>query len=313
MCKNIKVVNNEPVIEDILREINRSCWTIGYTGCSPERLSCTCRTCISSIRPPCAPIGPVQGRARARVQATTTACRGRAGARPEVKHPGTPILYDLSKPIMEGGLPFRANSDVEHEGRRSLLADQRHVSAPDGAIRHRLSGVRPRVPERARRWVVELTPHDTGPGRGQELEDRPVGRHHPGRDGPSRRRDRTAMPGAPSCGTSPIRCRCTANRCCRRGATWWRAIRPTTTRPLLAPPDLVQVGAGGRLSPRNYPLIMTSGRLVEFEGGGDETRSNPWLAELQQNMFVEINPHDAARPAPSPASTSTSKPRPARA
>ncbi|MEY8837611.1 molybdopterin dinucleotide binding domain-containing protein, partial [Cribrihabitans sp. XS_ASV171] len=32
---------------------------------------------------------------------------------------------------------------------------------------------------------------------------------------------------------------------------------------------------------------------VEYEGGGDETRSNPWLAELQQDMFVEINPRDA--------------------
>ena len=42
-----------------------------------------------------------------------------------------------------------------------------------------------------------------------------------------------------------------------------------------------------------YPLILTSGRLVEYEGGGDETRSNPWLAELQQDMFVEINPFDA--------------------
>jgi formate dehydrogenase major subunit len=40
---------------------------------------------------------------------------------------------------------------------------------------------------------------------------------------------------------------------------------------------------------------MTSGRLVEYEGGGDETRSNPWLAELQQTMFVEVNPHDAAQ------------------
>ena len=38
---------------------------------------------------------------------------------------------------------------------------------------------------------------------------------------------------------------------------------------------------------------MTSGRLVEYEGGGDETRSNPWLAELQQDMFIEINPQDA--------------------
>jgi formate dehydrogenase major subunit len=44
---------------------------------------------------------------------------------------------------------------------------------------------------------------------------------------------------------------------------------------------------------QDYPIILTSGRLVEYEGGGDETRSNPWLAELQQNMFVEVNPFDA--------------------
>ena len=41
---------------------------------------------------------------------------------------------------------------------------------------------------------------------------------------------------------------------------------------------------------KKFPLILTSGRLVEYEGGGEETRSNPWLAELQQEMFVEINP-----------------------
>ena len=29
------------------------------------------------------------------------------------------------------------------------------------------------------------------------------------------------------------------------------------------------------------------------EGGGEETRSNPWLAELQQEMFAEVNPFDA--------------------
>ena len=44
---------------------------------------------------------------------------------------------------------------------------------------------------------------------------------------------------------------------------------------------------------KDYPMILTSGRLVEYEGGGDETRSNPWLAELQQDMFVEINTRDA--------------------
>jgi formate dehydrogenase major subunit len=43
----------------------------------------------------------------------------------------------------------------------------------------------------------------------------------------------------------------------------------------------------------DFPLVFISGRLVEYEGGGEETRSNPWLAELQQDMFVEINPADA--------------------
>ena len=44
---------------------------------------------------------------------------------------------------------------------------------------------------------------------------------------------------------------------------------------------------------KDYPLILTSFRLVEYEGGGDESRSNKWLAELQQDMFCEINPRDA--------------------
>src|SRR3989442_6851706 len=45
---------------------------------------------------------------------------------------------------------------------------------------------------------------------------------------------------------------------------------------------------------KQFPIILTSGRLVEYEGGGEETRSNKWLAELQQDMFIEINPSDAA-------------------
>ncbi len=44
---------------------------------------------------------------------------------------------------------------------------------------------------------------------------------------------------------------------------------------------------------KDFPIILTTGRLVEYEGGGEETRSNPWLAELQQDMFMEINPRDA--------------------
>ena len=34
---------------------------------------------------------------------------------------------------------------------------------------------------------------------------------------------------------------------------------------------------------------------MEYEGGGDETRTNRWLAEMQQQMFAEINVRDAER------------------
>jgi formate dehydrogenase major subunit len=56
----------------------------------------------------------------------------------------------------------------------------------------------------------------------------------------------------------------------------------------------VQRAAVQKGIPRQFPIVLTSGRLVEYEGGGEETRSNRWLAELQQEMFVEINTADAA-------------------
>ena len=55
----------------------------------------------------------------------------------------------------------------------------------------------------------------------------------------------------------------------------------------------VQKAAVDKGIAKQFPIILTSGRLVEYEGGGEETRSNKWLAELQQDMFVEVNTADA--------------------
>jgi formate dehydrogenase major subunit len=54
LVKNYKMQKvkgmDEPVPEDILREINKSCWTIGYTGQSPERLKAHMRNMGTCLR-----------------------------------------------------------------------------------------------------------------------------------------------------------------------------------------------------------------------------------------------------------------------
>jgi len=52
-------------------------------------------------------------------------------------------------------------------------------------------------------------------------------------------------------------------------------------------------GGGGEGNCETVPAHLSSGVFVEYEGGGEETRTNPWLAELQQDMFIEISPADA--------------------
>ena len=41
---------------------------------------------------------------------------------------------------------------------------------------------------------------------------------------------------------------------------------------------------------KDYPIILSSGRQVEFEGGGNSERACWWLVELQPEMYVEIHP-----------------------
>lgn len=284
LVKNIKVVHNEPVVEDILREINRSCWTIGYTGCSPERLKLHMQN-KHTFNPTTmrAESGPCKGD----YYGLPWPCWGT----PEMKHPGTPILYDLHKPVAEGGLPFRANWGVEHNGESLLAADGSFTKDSE------LDTGYPEFDHvflKKLGWWADLTPEEQVQAEGKNWK--------------------TDLSGGIQRVVIAHGCAPYGNARARCNVWNFPDPIPVHREPLLSPrrdlvakyPTYDDKAAFWRLPTlyksvqqvdfsKDYPLIMTSGRLVEFEGGGDETRSNPWLAELQQNMFCEVNPHDAAQ------------------
>ncbi len=278
LFKHIRVEGSEPVIEDITREFNRGMWTVGYTGQSPERLKAHQQNWHTfSFRTLRAEGGPADGD----YYGLPWPCWGTA----EMNHPGTPILYDTSKPVSEGGLTFRARFGIEHNG-ENILAD---------GVFSRDSDLNDGYPEftdqmlRDLGWWNELTAEERAEAEGKNWKTDLSG---------GIQRVAIAHECAPF-GNAKARCNV------------WTFPDPiprhreplyTSRRDLVADyPTWDDVASHYRLptlyksiqdndNSDRYPIILTSGRLVEYEGGGEETRSMSWLAELQQQMFVEINP-----------------------
>jgi len=281
MFKHTQVNGEEPLIEDILREINRGAWTIGYTGQSPERLQAHAKHRgtfnTTTLR---AEGGPLDGE----YYGLPWPCWGTA----DMQHPGTPILYDPSKPVAEGGLVFRARFGVERDGVSLLAQDSYSVG----------SEIKDGYPEftadmlQQLDWWDDLTAEEKQAAEGRNWKTDLSGGIQ-----------RVAIKhGCAPFGNAKARC------------IVWQFPDPVPVHrePLYTPRyDLVEKYATypdrkafWRLPTRyasiqaknysgDYPLVFISGRLVEYEGGGAETRSNIWLAELQQQMFVEINQADA--------------------
>src|SRR2546421_11788266 len=294
MFKNIKVDNGAVSAEDILREINRGGWSTGYCGQSPERLKAHMRNQskfdVVTLRAP--KDDPEVG---GEVYGLPWPCWGT----PELKHPGSPILYNTNVAVKEGGGTFRARFGVERNG-ESLLADGSYSvgsELKDGYPEFTL-GVLKKLG-----WDAELTP--------QELAViQKVGGNNPDSVSWS-----TDLSGGIQRVTIAHGCSPYGNAKARTIA--WNLADPIpvhrevifTSRPDLVGkyptlpdalqfrvPNLgftVQKTAVEKSTAKQFPLILTSGRLVDYEGGGEETRSNKWLAELVQDMFVEINPADA--------------------
>ncbi len=276
---------DEPNIEDITREFNGGMWTIGYTGCSPERIKSHManqhtfdRTTLQAVG------GPNDGE----YYGLPWPCWGT----PEMGHPGTPNLYDMSKAVSKGGLTFRARFGVERDG-VNLLAE---------GVYSKDSDIKDGYPEFTMQMLMDL-----------------------GWDGELTAEERASIDAVAGPKTNwktdlsgGIQRVAIAHECAPFGNAKARAVvwtfpdpvpvhrEPlyTSRRDLVADYPTYEDKQAYRLPTlyasiqkqdfsKEYPLILTSGRLVEYEGGGDESRSNPWLAELQQEMFVEVNTRDA--------------------
>ncbi len=283
--RNIAFEGDEPVIEDITREFNRGMWTIGYTGQSPERIKMHMANQHTFDRTTLRAIG---GPADGDFYGMPWPSWGTA----EMKHPGTANLYDMSLPVAEGGLAFRARFGVERDG-DNLLAEG--VSNPGAEIQDG-------YPEFTMQMLMDLGWDSDLTAEERAAIDAVAGPKTNWKTDLSGGIQRVAIKhGCAPFGNAKAR------------AVVWTFPDPvpvhreplyTNRRDLVADYPTYEDKKFWRLPTMyksiqendfsaDYPIVLTSGRLVEYEGGGDETRSNPWLAELQQDMFVEVNTRDA--------------------
>ena len=296
LVKSLKLVAGkggmmEPEPESMLREINRSVWTIGYTGQSPERLKAHMRNMnvfdVKTLRAK----GGIDKETGYKLDGDYFGLPWPCYGSPEVKHPGSPNLYDTSKHVMEGGGNFRANFGVEREGVSLLAEDGSHSKGAE---------ITTGYPEfdhvllKKLGWWDDLTEAEKKGAEGKNWK--------------------TDLSGGIQRVTMSHGCHPFGNAKARAVVWNFPDPIPLHREPLYSTrPDLIDkypthddkkafwrlptlfksVQQKNRDVGKQFPLIMSSGRLVEYEGGGEETRSNPWLAELQQDMFVEINPATA--------------------
>ena len=298
LVKNVKLQKvkgmDEPVLEDVLREINKSVWSIGYTGQSPERLKAHMRNMANFDVKTLKSRGGKDKETGYDLTGDYFGLPWPCYGTPELKHPGSANLYDTSKHVMDGGGNFRANFGVERNG-VSLLAEDGSASKGadiqtgypefDHVLLKKLGWWDELTdPEKAlaegKNWktdnsggIIRVTMKNHGCHIFGNAKARAVVWNFP--DGIPQHREALYSTRPDLVAKYPTH---------DDKKAFWRL--PTLYKTIQDKNVVDKVAT-------KFPLILTSGRLTEYEGGGDETRSNPWLAELQQECFVEINPKAA--------------------
>jgi len=268
-AKNIKTIP-----EDVTREINRGTMTIGYTGQTTER--------IRKHTDNWGSFGVEDLKAK-----KDSPCKGEYYGMPwpcwTETHPGTPILYDISKPVAKGGLPFRNRFGLERNGVSQLAADG--VANPGSKVN---GGYEEFKDTSFEKFGIELTEKEKEAIKGRNWKTDLTG---------------IIARKAVENGMAPF------GNARARAIVWtWPDPIPLHREPLHTPrPDLIAKWPTYedqknhfRLTTRykseqkldwveKFPIVITTGRIVEYMGGGSRTRSNKYLAELQPDMYAEVN------------------------
>lgn len=257
--KNIKQIP-----EDVTRELGSGSLTIGYNGQTPERIKKHMENWhtfdIDTLQ---AKGGPCDGEYYGLPWPCWTE-----------EHPGTPILYDISKPVAEGGLPFRNRfgkvATYTMSGRVESQLAGKGVCNPRSAVEEGYEEFSDVVP--GTNWKTDLS---------QKTIKEAIAK------------------GMAPFGNARARC-----------VVWTFPDQvPIHREPLHSPrPDLVEryptyedkenhfrvdTRYKSEQDPelhKKFPYVLTTGRQVEHMGAGAETRSNQYLVELQPEMYAEINP-----------------------
>jgi formate dehydrogenase major subunit len=307
-----EITIQEPVVEDVTREFNKGMWTIGYTGQSPERLKLHMAHQHTFDKVTLKATG---GPADGDYYGLPWPCWGTSDmvmSTNKKGHPGSPNLYDVSKHVEDGGLNFRVNWGTTVKGQandkftKNDEAADSLLAVDSYPVGNELKAGHPAVTMGMLKklgWDKDLTAAELA------TITRIGGNNI----------DAVAWTNDLSGGIQRVALKhglAPFGNGKARAVVWnFPDPVPLHREPLYSPDpqmvakypthtdrkfyrlptmyEKVQKAAVANEAHKKYPIVLTSGRLVEYEGGGDETRANAWLAELQQNMFVEINPGDA--------------------
>ena len=206
------------------------------------------------------------------------------------KHPGSPNLYDISRPVAQGGMGFRNRFGLEHNGVSQLAASG---SAPTGGVQ---GGGYPEITKKNIEEVLGITLTD---------EEREKMGATWATDGSGIIAEKCIEKGIAPYGNARAR------------AVVWTFVDqiPQHREPLHTPrQDLVQKYPSFEDKPNHYrvytkykslqqskdfskefPINLTTGRLVNFSGAGMETRASMYLSRITPEMFADIHPELAKK------------------